>query len=85
MQVFFSPGSLGQKSITYRIKNNGSNKFKTVTVMVRAVYKQRVKNVFLPASCEEVEGLVQVKVEMTVEMTADKLVYAFLQQSFFLQ
>ncbi len=36
----------------------------------------------LPASCEKVEGLVQVEVEMTVEMTADKLVYAFLQQSF---
>jgi hypothetical protein len=40
--------------------------------------------VFLPASCEKVEGLVQVEVEMTVEMTADKLVYAFLQQSFVL-
>jgi hypothetical protein len=45
------------------------------------VYKQREKNAcVLPASCEKVEGLVQVKVEVTVEMTADKLVYAFLQQ-----
>ncbi len=49
--------------------------------MVGVVYKQREKNAcVLPASCEKVEGLVQVKVEVTVEMTADKLVYAFLQQ-----
>ena len=33
----------------------------------------------LPAGSEKVEGLVQVKVKVTVEMSSDKLVYAFLK------